>query len=266
MRHSVVFIPLIVLVIVLIFIFVKRNKFLNKIMFDLALGGIIFSALVAIYSLILAFVVIIVWQQYQSAGDRIETETSSLFNVYRSTFAFKDDSNVVAAKLVRSRIDSYYISVINNEWPLLESGALDEQYYLNNNSNPDSVTRNINRRIWHAVFQLNPVNEGEKVWYNATIKNMYQFAEARHFRLANKDYHIPKVMWWMLVAGAVLVVIFSMFLESKNDWYHGFKVLTISVMIIFSLLLVNMLNHPFNGILRLSPEPFNKSKIVLGNW
>ena len=264
MKYAYVFVPTIIVCIIALFIFLKSNAVLRKVKFDLTLSGIIFGGLIAIYALILAFVVIVVWQQYQTTGDRIEVEASSLFNVSRSTRAFNDSLNKPIAMQIRAEIDSYYLSVINDEWPLMASGKLDNEEHTD--TTLDRKTRNLNKDIWHSIFKLIPVNEAQKQWHNAIIKNMLQYSEARHFRMANKDYHIPPVMWWMLVSGAVLVILFSMFLESNNDWYHGIKVLMISLMIIFSMLLVNMLNHPFNGMLQLKPNAFKKDRIILGNW
>jgi uncharacterized protein DUF4239 len=243
---------IVLVLIAILFLFIKRNRVFSKIALDNTLGGIIFSGTIAIYSLILAFVVIVVWQQYQAAGDRIETEASKLFNVYRSTYGFKDSANIIAGDSIRAQIKNYALSVQEDEWPLM---AIDS-------SSPK--TQKINNNLLRAVNQVEPVTEAEKLWFAQTIHNLYQFSESRHTRLADRDYSIPAFLWVLLIAGAGVVIIFSMFLDSKNKWQHLAKILTLSTMIIFSLLLVNMLNHPFKGSLRLKPDAFQK--IFVGNW
>jgi len=242
----------VIIFIVAFFLFLKSNKAFKDIKLDLGLGAIIFGAMIAIYSLILAFVVIVVWQQYQVTGDRIETEASKLYNVYRSTYAFKDSSNSIIAASMRTGIKSYIRSVQDDEWPSMEFDSSSQK------------TQKINNDLRRLINQIEPVTEGEKIWYASAIHDMNQFSEARHFRLSDRDYCIPQVMWLMLIAGAAVIILFSMFLESNNTHHHLMKVLMISVMIISSLLLVYMLDHPFKGALRLKSTAFEK--IFVGNW
>ena len=68
-----------------IFLLVKRNKFLQRFSIDLDIGGIIYGGIVAVYSILLAFIVVIVWEQYQNTGDRIQEESSKVFNLYRAS-------------------------------------------------------------------------------------------------------------------------------------------------------------------------------------
>src|SRR5579872_841786 len=193
----------------LIFVFLKTNKVLKTISFDLQLGGIIYGGLVAIYALILAFVVVVGWQQYQVTGDRIEAEASKLYNVYRSTFAYSDTA---MSRKLRGEIKNYINSVQEDEWPAMEHDSLSTR------------TQGFSNNIWHSIVrEIQPVSETEKIWYAATIQNMNQFSEARHFRLSDMDASIPQLMWVMLIAGATLINLFSMLLQSNNTHHQYLK-------------------------------------------
>jgi hypothetical protein len=232
---------------------VKSNRVLKNISLDLHLGGIIFGALIAIYSLILAFVVVVGWQQYQVTGDRIEAEAAKLYNVYRSTFAYTDPGtgiDTAAARKIRTEIKNYIRSVQDDEWAAMEHDSL------------SAIAQKSCNNVWHIIIHdIKPVSEQEKIWYASTIQNMNQFTEARHFRLSDMDSSIPSLMWVMLLSGAVIIIVFSMLLNSENKPRHLLKVLMISVMIIFSLLLVYALDHPFKGILKLAPKAFSKISV-----
>src|ERR1700722_18347500 len=75
-----------------LFLLIKRNKFLQRFSIDLDIGGIIYGGIVAVYSILLAFIVVIVWEQYQNTGDRIQEESSKVFNLYRASYAFPDST------------------------------------------------------------------------------------------------------------------------------------------------------------------------------
>ena len=73
-----------------IFLLVKRNRVLQRFTIELDIGGIIYGGIVAVYSILLAFIVVIVWEQYQNTGDRIQEESSKVFNLYRASYAFPE--------------------------------------------------------------------------------------------------------------------------------------------------------------------------------
>lgn len=236
-----------ILLIIALFFLLKSNRVLGRISFDLGLGGIIYGGMIAIYALVLAFVVVVGWQQYQVTGDRIESEASKLYNVYRSTFAYSDTAS---GRNMRVQIKDYIRSVQEDEWPAMEHDS------------SSAKTQKICNNVWHIlIHDVKPVSETDKIWYAAAIENMNQFSEARHLRLSDMESSIPSMMWIMLIVGALAIIIFSMLLASENLRHQLLKVLMISVMIIFSLLLVYALDHPYKGILKQEPTAFLKISV-----
>src|SRR6476469_774141 len=103
---------------VLIFLLVKWSKIsLNN-----DLGGTIFNGVVAVYSIQLAFVVVVVWQQYQATGDRIQIESTKAFNFYRGTRGFPDTTG----RPLRKALHNYIYAVVNDEWPAMSRGELSD--------------------------------------------------------------------------------------------------------------------------------------------
>src|SRR4051812_45039175 len=95
----------------LLFFLLKKSG----IILSTEVGGAIFNGVVAVYSIQLAFVVVLVWQQYQNTGDRIQAESSKASNFYRATRAFPDSSG----KRLRHALADYISSVCNEEWPAM---------------------------------------------------------------------------------------------------------------------------------------------------
>ncbi len=232
--------------VILAFAFFKRVGFLKRIALDLQLGGIIYGGIIAVYSLLIAFVVVIVWQQYQVTGDRIESEASKLLNIYRSSYVFKDSSGV----LIRKEVLNYVASVEKDEWPALEKDSL------------STKTQKIYNKIWHDIYLVRPNTEEEKVWYASMVQNLNQFGEARHLRLSDRDSSIPLIMWQILWAGAFLIILFSILLDSDNYVNHLLKVIMLSLMIVFSLSLIYLLDHPFKGTLKMEPKAFDNIYVL----
>jgi hypothetical protein len=209
---------------------------------EIEVGGIIYGGVMAVYSILLAFVVVVVWQQYQNTGDRIEVEASKVFNLYRSSYAFSDST---AARVQRTVI-AYVQSVTTDEWPALAKDTV------------STVTQKKYNDVWTMVYSIKPQTENERIWYQAMVQSVNQFGEARMLRISDMDASIPGLMWDMLIGGAVLIILFAILFKSGNNWMHYLKVLILSAVVVFSLCLIYLLDHPFKGGLRIDPTAFDK--------
>jgi hypothetical protein len=65
-------------------------------------------------------------------------------------------------------------------------------------------------------------------------------------------------MWKILLAGGLIIIVFAMLFKSKDFWLHFIKILFFSVVIVFNILLVYLLDHPYKGCLRIEPSAFTK--------
>jgi hypothetical protein len=224
------------------FLLLKRTSVMKRLALDTAIGGIIYGGLMAVYSILLAFVVVVVWQQYQNTGDRVEIEAAKVFNLYRSSYAFPD----TVGRSVRLAVVDYATSVCNDEWPALGHDSL------------STVTQTKYNHMWAVVYNIKPSTPSEQIWYTSMVQSINQFGEARIMRISDVDSSIPAIMWQMLIGGALVILLFTILFSTENDWVHLLKVIMFSTVIIFSLALVYMLDHPFKGVLKVDPTAFQK--------
>ena len=153
-----------------IFLLLKKNRHLQKLSIDLDIGGIIYGGIVAVYSILLAFIVVIVWQQYQNTGDRIQEESSKVFNLYRASYAFPDSTT---GKRIRTTVIDYVRSVVDDEFPAME------------NDTTSVVTQAKYNKVWDMVYTIRPGTETEKIWDASMVTSVNQFAEARIIRISD---------------------------------------------------------------------------------
>src|SRR5688500_3017855 len=81
-------------------------------------AGFIYTVIGAVYGVLLAFVVLVVWQQHIDAQAAAAREAGLLADVHRDADVLPDS---LAASLRRG-IESYASSVAAQEWPLLVAG------------------------------------------------------------------------------------------------------------------------------------------------
>lgn len=226
-----------------IFLLVKRNRHLQRFTIDLDIGGIIYGGIVAVYSILLAFIVVIVWQQYQNTGDRIQEESSKVFNLYRASYAFPDSTT---GKKISNTVIDYVNSVVADEFPAME------------NDSTSTHTQQKYNRVWDMVYAIRPTTENEKIWYASMVGSVNQFGEARIIRISDIDPSLPPLMWRILLTGGVIIILFAILFKTSNTRAHFIKILLFSIIIVFNLMLVNLLDHPYKGLLKIEPDAFTK--------
>jgi hypothetical protein len=226
-----------------LFILLKQNRHLKKLTMDLDIGGIIYGGIVAVYSILLAFVVVIVWEQYQNTGDRVQEESSKVFNLYRASYAFPDSTS---GKKIRSTVIDYVTSVVEDEFPAMEHDSTSK------------ITQQKYNKVWDMVYGIRPVTDNEKVWYASMVESVNQFGEARIIRISDLDPSIPTLMWEIMLAGGLIIIVFAMLFKSNHFWLHFLKILFFSIVIVFNILLIYLLDHPYKGALKIEPTAFTK--------
>lgn len=71
-----------------------------------------------VYGFILAFVIVSLWEAFNTAGDTVAREATALSQVTRSADAFAPE----ARQAVRRSLGEYVRLVVTEEWPLMREG------------------------------------------------------------------------------------------------------------------------------------------------
>src|ERR671911_123852 len=81
-------------------------------------AGFIYAALGVIYAVLIALVVIAVWEEYELARETVEQEANAAADIFWLTDRLPEPRGTRVQELVRS----YAEEVVDNEWPLMEQG------------------------------------------------------------------------------------------------------------------------------------------------
>ena len=81
-------------------------------------AGFIYAALGVIYAVLLALVVIAVWEEYELASETVEREANAAADIFWLADQLPEDRGTHVQVLVRS----YAEEVVHREWPLMEQG------------------------------------------------------------------------------------------------------------------------------------------------
>ena len=85
-------------------------------------SGFTFATVGVIYAVLLAFVAVVVWQNFAQTENQVQTEANLVGDLYRDTPAFPEP----AASRLRHYLFVYAEIVVEDEWPSLAAGRIDE--------------------------------------------------------------------------------------------------------------------------------------------
>jgi hypothetical protein len=98
--------------------------------------------------------------------------------------------------------------------------------------------------------------KAEQVRYAEALARMDELADARNARLVKAGEGIPTVLWGVLAVGGILVVGFAYLFGLENTLVHNLMVAALALLISSVLFTIGVLEYPFSGDVRVSPEAF----------
>ena len=212
-------------------------------------AGFIYAALGVIYAVLLALVVIAVWEEYQSAGETVEQEANATAEIFWLADQLPEPEGAHLQELARS----YAEEVVHKEWPLMERG---EQPSLEQEgSTPSGWT--IIDDIRASLQEYEPRSQAEEQLYAKGLDQIEALNDARRMRLVAAEEGVPRVLWSVLIFGGMAAVGFTYLFGLESTWAHRLMVVTLAAVIGLVLFTVSALGHPFEGGARIGTEAFN---------
>jgi len=203
-------------------------------------AGFIYAVLGVVYAVLLALVVIAVWEEFDAAKDTAEQEANALAEIFWLAHQLPELEGRHVQELARS----YAEEVVEEEWPLMEQGQASPRGWVL----IDDIRANLQGYEPHTVADQELYSEG--------LDQVQRLADARRMRLVAAQESIPTVLWVVLVFGGVAVVGFTYLFGMDNTWAHRVMVVSLAGVIALVLFTIGAMEHPFSGGARVGPKAF----------
>ena len=194
-----------------------------------------------IYAVLLAFIAVAVWQDFDKAGALVETEANLVGNLYRDTVGIPDP----LATELRHTLFVYAETVVQDEWPALADGRV-----------VDEAGWQLLDRFHLSLVKFRPSDPGVQAIETEMIHNLNALYDARRGRFRAAEERLPPILWWNLIAGAGLTILFSYLFGVPNFPMHVVMVAMLGASIALVLSLIILLDNPFRGQNHVSAAPF----------
>jgi hypothetical protein len=211
-------------------------------------AGFIYAVLGVAYAVLLAFVVIAVWQDYETAQTNVESEAHELAGVYFLASRLPEPQRTRLQDLART----YARIVVEEEWPMMERGQTSPR--------ADSLVSQLRSKI----LGFDPRTKGEQVLYESGLSQLHDAADARRSRLLEVREGIPRLLWVVLVLGGVITVSFTYLFGLKSNLAHALMVAALTLLICGILYTIGEFDNPFSGVVEIRPEAFKEVLVSFG--
>src|SRR5262245_53765455 len=165
----------------------------------------VFSIVGTLFTVLLAFVVIVVWESRDKADERAALEAGILGDLMRDAGLFPDPERTE----LRNELREYGQAVIDEEWPAMVKGESSSHVW------------DVLNRLFESFSRLKPTIPREVNFHSQMLTRLNELSDHRRLRLLSADSKVPPLLWAVLIIGALITVGFSYFLGVEGDRAHA---------------------------------------------
>lgn len=204
-------------------------------------SGFVYAVIGVVYAVIVALVLVSVWEQYSDAETNVRHEADALGNLHRIAEGLPEPSQgtLQAATL------EYATTVIDDEWPAMKDG------------DPPSAQELAHTDVlWSALHQLDVTTQREQNLHAAALDQLDALSAHRRERLAQSQSGLLGIMWAVMIGGGILTVLFPCLFGVEDGRLHALIVAILAATVGLLMLTVYQLNFPFEGAVHIEPVGF----------
>jgi hypothetical protein len=206
-------------------------------------AGFKFAVIGVFYAVMLAFVVIAVWEDFRKTEAAIRDEAKAVVDLHRLSFALPEPGGAG----IRQHLRDYVEAVRGNEWKTMAVGE------------PSDVVIEDLRQLSHAIYDVKPQSQQELALYQEALRLLSVMTDNRTERLDSASGSMPGILWFVLVVGGLITLGYPAFFGSTNLVAQILMTAALAALVALSLLLGLAFDYPFTGEVRISAIPFERA-------
>jgi len=209
----------------------------------------LFATAGVVYAVLLGFLVVVVWEAYDTAHRNSAEEAATVITLYRLTYGTEAAHGAEARKFIRAYMDA----VITDEWPTMNTAKFGS-----------SKARHAIGRLDLQFSQLSHAQKNSDAQVDAEFLSTKSVIIAdRNKRLLQASDRIPWVMWLGAVGGGMIVMLMSFFIYMEDAWPHVLMASLAAALMGLLLFIMVVLSRPFSGPMAIGPEYFKLAVKVM---
>ncbi len=211
---------------------VRRFVTLERLTANNEIAGFKFATVGVLYAVLLAFLIIIVWQKFSDAEAGVVQEAGAASTVYRLSGGLEEKAGVD----IRSAVSNYLKSAIADDWPAMARGETGSQR-----------ARHALDAVYAMVLASDVAQRAGNPVMSELLHQLDLLTQARRARLIAAEGIVPGVIWLFLFVGAAVTIVFTFFFGTENLRAQVIMTGLLAFVIFSELLIVIAIDRPFTG-------------------
>ena len=149
----------------------------------------------------IAFVVVVLWQEYNKSQDNALKEGTEALELYRDLTLYPNQKK--AADAIKSLAQFAKIDYWE-EYPAMADMRLSQ------------TTEQTMTKLRIEIHNIIPQKPREQILYNKILRDFETLVRLRQNRLLSLESSLPYIVWIVLIAGAIIIILFSILLGTIN--------------------------------------------------
>lgn len=203
-------------------------------------AGPILTTIGTVLAVMMSFMVVGVWQEYDGAAQTTQREASALSDLYHLSTAFPQPMR----DRMHHAIESYITVVLNREWPAMKRGGESLQ--------ADRLTY----RIGQMLDDWKWTTPGQQSLKEQGMAYVSRFWDARRSRMYENREGIPLALWAAMLFTGAITVAFSFYFRVDRPRAQYLMVIALTAVIAVIFTLIAELDYPFRGDVAVQPSAF----------
>ncbi len=205
------------------------------------------SILGMIYAVMIGFMLLAVWANFQTADTNVDNEANALANLYESANGLPTAQRDGIQRLARQ----YASQVITREWPEMQSLQL---------ANAGLGTM---QEMWNVLSHTPIQSSLQEVSLNQAMLQLSSLGEHRRVRRLEARTEMPTILWAVLVLGGVITIAATCLIGSENIGLHFALILALSMLISLALIAIGDIDKPFQGSVHVDSTAFVRAQSTM---
>lgn len=200
-------------------------------------GGIVLGVTGGLFAVMLAFIVAIVWQEFDAATQRVAVEAAAATDLWHTARGLP----APLGPAVRRNLTAYADAMVHDEWPKMRAGG------------SSARAEDLLTRTFEDVARFRPADPGAGNAQSASLQYLGALHDARHHRLDDNSSGVSPFEWAILLIGAIVVVGICYLVGLPSLRTQLLMTGAVAAMIASTFVLIFELDYPFRGELSIAP-------------
>jgi Protein of unknown function (DUF4239) len=186
-----------------------------------------------LFALLVGFIAVEVWGNFDKAKTAVATEASALRAVVLLAGGFPDEQRIAIYALVNRHIDES----VNKEWPEMA------QHRMTLAALPTALIEAL-----HDTLALKPTDDSQRAAQSEMVKELHTALDARRQRIVISESALGTVKWVGILLQGLCTLVAIAVVHSENRLARALTLTLFATGIALSVLLIAAYSRPFTSV------------------